>query len=289
MLQLVPGIGPIREQHLRSIGVSEWRDLLRIDGQMSLLPSRMDSAVLELEDRYAAEDVRFFYRLLPRRLSYLLALEFPHLVSFVDIKSTGLSRVYHTVTLVGWLGGDEYSYELVGRHGEISEEFLAGLSSRPLVVTFNGSLFDLPFLGSIAEMPDIASIDLRYLCFRFGYPGSQKVVEADLSISRPNAYSEVRGEDAPALWFKATRGDIPSLRRLVYYNFLDVRGMVRILKKVGRLALQADLTVTHKEVAEVSRAVGAAFQLPRVPQLLSRDLSAHDLTRESSPLLAQHF
>lgn len=277
---LFDGIGPERERQFRARGCRDWQDLLS-GRQLSFFPSPLEEQVARAEERYAARDARFFYERLPTKLAYLLCQEFPDQVTLLDIEATGLSRVYHHITLVGWASCGEYSHQLLGRGKTPSPQLLEVLQAAPLTMTFNGNLFDLPFLRSIIDLPPLCPVDLRFLAFRLGYSGSQKVVEETLGISRPAGFRTVRGEDAPALWFRATRGDARALKRLVDYNYLDVRGMAQVYRRLLPRALAAD----GQRAATSRRTVLPVPTRPGYPIRVVRDDWLPAVADDARPLL----
>lgn len=107
-----------------------------------------------------------------------------------------------------------------------------------IIVTFNGSLFDLPFLR--AAFPDLkippVHIDLRFLAKRVGLSGGQKSIEQELGIKRPSAVHDIRGDSAPILWHKYRRGSLDAFKLLIEYNHCDIEGMKHIFDDVvGKL------------------------------------------------------
>jgi uncharacterized protein YprB with RNaseH-like and TPR domain/predicted nuclease with RNAse H fold/dephospho-CoA kinase len=233
--QHLPGIGPRKEQQLWRSGVTSWDELDRSrEQQLSFFSD--DSAVeLTHSSRVALEerDVAFFATRLTTAELYRIAFAFPEDTLFLDIETTGLSKFYNKTTLAGWSIGESYAYWL---RGTDPSALLQAISEARIVVTFNGTMFDLPFLQN--EFPGIKfpplHIDLRYAARRIGWSGGQKKVEAQLGISRTAEIRAVRGEEAPLLWYRYIRGDVKALQKLVDYNYADVRGMRRILDAVGR-------------------------------------------------------
>lgn len=253
MLTLVPGIGPGRAERLRREGVDTWSQILD-HGQLSLFPSQENFAVERLQHLLEAKDVHSLSSLTPGKYKYLLALEFPELVTFLDIETTGLSHIYHTLTLVGYCGESQWHAEIMGRGAMFSEDFRDRLASAPILVTFNGILFDIPFLQSNETLPRHESLDLRFLSRRLGYSGSQKSVEEQLGIRRPRSIGGVRGEQAPALWHRTIRGDRRALSSLLKYNYYDVRGLYAILLRLAPEALVADGIARHRSSGMISEA-----------------------------------
>jgi uncharacterized protein YprB with RNaseH-like and TPR domain/predicted nuclease with RNAse H fold/dephospho-CoA kinase len=235
------GIGPDREQALWKSGVATWDDFERkYQPQFSLFSGNTrDSAVLrELELSRKALDERqleYFAEKLPKREHYRLAYAFPEDTIFLDIETTGLSRYYDYITLVGLARGSSYQVHL---RGSDPRPLVEAVNSAKVVVTFNGSLFDLPFLkqefGQL-RVPKV-HVDLRFLARRVGLQGGQKELEERLSLKRPAEIADVRGDSAPVLWHRFRRGDEEALRKLILYNHSDVHGMKGIFDVVaGRL------------------------------------------------------
>ena len=207
------GVGEKTERGLWTSGVLSWREFEARRSQPRQLSmfsiEEDDSASSELFDSWTAlraENADYFATGLPKHEHYRIALTFPSKTLFLDIETTGLSLYYDTITLVGWSFNDEYGVYIKGGN---SEPLRAALSRAKAIVTFNGSLFDLPFLRN--EFPDLgipaAHVDLRFLARRVGFPGGQKHVESSMGWQRLGALADLRGEAAPVLWHRYRRGD----------------------------------------------------------------------------------
>jgi uncharacterized protein YprB with RNaseH-like and TPR domain/predicted nuclease with RNAse H fold/dephospho-CoA kinase len=152
-------------------------------------------------------------------------------VLFLDVETTGLSRHYDELTLVGWLSDGVYRVHVAG---DDPEPFLSSLRSSSALVTFNGTLFDLAFLAkSFPGLPlPKAHADLRFLARRVGLTGGQKAIEKQLGIEVRDGVEDLDGAQAVLLWHRYLRGDLESLRRLIEYNRSDVVAMRHILDEV---------------------------------------------------------
>jgi uncharacterized protein YprB with RNaseH-like and TPR domain len=120
------------------------------------------------------------------------ALAEPHRVLFLDIETTGLSRYYDHITVIGWNLGAEYQ---VGLATEPPDDLARAISKATTLVTFNGTLFDVPFLRKTfpsLSMPE-THIDLRYLARRVGLVGGQKKIEQVLGIGLRKGFANVDG------------------------------------------------------------------------------------------------
>ena len=233
--QHLPGIGAAKEATLRSEGLRDWKDLLSPSTEQRDLFGKRNSelgcAVEASEEALAKEDVKFFKERLPRREYYRIAASFPDRCVFLDIESTGLSRYYDQVTLVGWSTGSRYEV-LIDPTETIELE--RDLRALPILITFNGTLFDLPFLANRfnTDWSAVTHVDLRYLARRAGLTGGQKKIEVTIGFERETRLDGVSGAEAVGLWFDYKEGDLSALRKLVRYNHADIEGMKSIFERV---------------------------------------------------------
>jgi uncharacterized protein YprB with RNaseH-like and TPR domain/predicted nuclease with RNAse H fold/dephospho-CoA kinase len=235
------GVSERRERELWRYGILTWEALRRqIATGSSLLrgwsAERLAKALEDCRTPLAEQDVAFFASRFPRREYYRLALSFPRETIFLDIETTGLSLYYDYITLVGWSIADLYGLYL---RGDSTDRLREALSRAKVIVTFNGSRFDLPFLRQ--EFPDLpipaAHVDLRFLARRVDLSGPQKEIERRLRLRRGGDIASLDGRSAPLLWHEYRRGDLGALRRLIQYNHADIEGMKHILDVVVRRLL----------------------------------------------------
>ena len=118
-------------------------------------------------------------------------------------------------------------------------------SGSRLLVTFNGSQFDVPFFAS-PTLPqarlDQAHIDLRFVLASLGFKGGLKVIENRLGLRRDPTIQDVDGFEAVRLWHRYQRGDKAALQKLILYNMTDVANLVELAEigvglKSARVAL----------------------------------------------------
>lgn len=180
----------------------------------------------------------------------LAALEDATRVLFLDVETTGLSRHYHELTLVGWMIGGVHRVYV---DGDDPHSLLSSLQTAAALVTFNGTLFDVPFLRKTfpeIEIPNVHA-DLRFLGRRAGLTGGQKAIEKELMISVRDGAEDIDGAQAVLLWHQYIRGDVHSLRRLIHYNRCDVMAMSYILDKVlERLVVDPDFWFRHSSFSQ---------------------------------------
>ncbi|MFQ5919297.1 MAG: ribonuclease H-like domain-containing protein [Thermoplasmata archaeon] len=227
----VPGIGYVTERKLWDGGLESWDAYLQDPEAVWLGPvrgARLQEALHESQERLHARDHRFFATNLPRREYWRAYETFRDSVAYVDIETTGLESDHDEITLIGLFDGAElrYFYE------DSLEDFPAALDRYQLLVTFNGSTFDVPFLQRTfpALRVDQIHIDLRYLFARLGMKGGLKAIEKRLDIRRSRATEGVRGWDAVYLWRRYQKGDEEALRILLQYNGEDVVNLKPLLE-----------------------------------------------------------
>lgn len=164
-----------------------------------------------------------------RRL--LAAVDKDKAVLFLDIETTGLSRYYDEITLVGYMIDGLYNVYI---RGDDPQPLLEALAAADTLVTFNGTLFDVPFLLQTFEDAIIPNthVDLRYAVRRTGLSGGQKVVETMLGIDVRAGLEDIDGAEAVLLWHRYQRGDLDALKLLTRYNLADVQGLCLLLDYV---------------------------------------------------------
>ena len=219
----LPGIGLKTERRLWAAGCGHWLDLLRAM-ESGTAPIRPRSGVREgLEASLHSlreKDSAFFASRLPRDQIWRLFPVFRGRTAYVDIETTGLGRGLDHITSIALYDGDRARTYV---HGENLEEFEDDIAEYGLIVTFNGSRFDLPFLRNQLRprLPE-AHIDLRFLLKSLGVSGGLKRCEDRFGLGRCEL-GGVDGYAAVLLWqaYEATgRRDV--LETLLAYNVQDV-------------------------------------------------------------------
>lgn len=238
--QHMKGVGKKTERALWEKGVLSWDAYVpKKDYQLALLGDFGACFIQRSMEAYEQGDTAFFSRYLPRSEYYRIALTYPEETLFLDIETTGLSLYYDQITIVGWSVGNKYG--LFVRGGDPSL-LLQSLKSAKVIVTFNGTMFDLKFLEK--KFPNIfippVHIDLRFLTKRIGLSGGQKIIETKIGFKRPHSVKEMEGESAPILWYRYRRGDLKALKRLILYNHSDIEGMKCILDHAIRGIYEQD-------------------------------------------------
>lgn len=165
--------------------------------------------------------------------------------AYLDIETTGLSRDFHEITVIGLYlveGSSEKCLQWVGDEicVEALHESLQGVES---LFTYNGSRFDLPFIQGRLGI-DLNQLcrhrDLMYDCWNSNLFGGLKRVERRLGIERE--LPDIGGYDAVRLWWRYVNdGDADALDTLVRYNREDVINL-KVLKDILLLHLDGVYT-----------------------------------------------
>jgi uncharacterized protein YprB with RNaseH-like and TPR domain len=236
----VRGVGESTERDLWAAGVTSWDEFAGQPGPVGpTLAERIEAFVDEASARLAAGDADYFGRRFPDGEAWRLYENFRDDACFFDIETTGLDRDRDRVTTVSAHRGGETTTLVRG------EDLTAGaladlLGDAPLLVTFNGARFDVPFLESSFGVDlDRPHLDLLYPCRRLDLTGGLKPVERSLGIERDRP--DISGRDAVRLWRAHERGDADALETLVSYNREDAVNLRpladRVCERLHRVAV----------------------------------------------------
>jgi uncharacterized protein YprB with RNaseH-like and TPR domain/predicted nuclease with RNAse H fold len=236
----IAGIGRKTEWRLWQSGVATWDDLrtTSFGFRPGVLEALEDSAQA-LQD----EDVDYFFSALPPRDRWRTFSDFGRRFVAVDIETTGMS-VYDQVTVIGIEHEGVYRTFLRGSNLEEAAELINDADG---LITFNGTLFDLPFIRRTfpeVELP-VAHVDLRFLSRRVGWAGSLKTVEQLAALRRADGLADISGYGATVLWSCFDHdGDQAALEKLVLYNAADTC-VLRPLAELVTDRLLDDLRAQH--------------------------------------------
>jgi uncharacterized protein YprB with RNaseH-like and TPR domain len=217
----IPGIGPRTEQRLWERGILTWEQCLQY--KEPLFSSARDAFVRKnLQESLQNIDNILFFR---ERLSFgdlwRLFDTFKGRTVYLDIETTGGYGRIDEITVIGLYDGHNVHTFVNGLN---LNEFEIGIQCYDIVITFNGSLFDLPVI--MRHFPHIAlppvHIDLRFFLKKLGYRGGLKTIEKTFSLSRASEIEGMTGYDAVKLWRAYENGDRTALGRLIQYNTADI-------------------------------------------------------------------
>jgi hypothetical protein len=241
--QLVRGVGPAGERRLWRAGVACWRDLrgaaLPTASQRFALP--LGGAVEAAARALGRGDIERLANVLPAAEQWRLLGAFGEEAAYLDIETGDDVWGREGISAIGVLDRDGPRLLLAGRDLEAFPE----LARRwRLLVTFNGSSFDVPILRRAFPdwTPPAAHVDLRHALARLGHHGGLKAIEnelAELALARPRHLQGIDGWDACGLFRRGRDGDRRALQLFAEYNMYDVVNL-RTLAAYAYNALAAE-------------------------------------------------
>ena len=154
--------------------------------------------------------------------------------AYLDIETTGLSRIYSDLTVIGIAleNGTELKVVQLIENNLYVEKLIKVLDGVHEIYSYNGSRFDLPFIKAklgIDLNVHFRHTDLMYGCWKQNLKGGLKAVERLLNINRQ--LTDVDGYMAVQLWWDyINNNNRQSLKKLLAYNQEDIVNL-RILRR----------------------------------------------------------
>ncbi|MFC3958262.1 ribonuclease H-like domain-containing protein [Halovivax cerinus] len=225
----VRGVGEKTERKLWKAGVTHW-DEFEHDVVGPTLSTRIETFIETASDRLERAQYGFFADCLPANSQWRLFENAGSDACYLDIETTGLSRHRDVVTTVSMHQGG--STETLVRGRDLTRQRLAErLADAPLLVTFNGRRFDVPFIEHAFDLDlQVPHMDLYSACRTVGLSGGLSDVERQFGIERDDP--DISGRDAVRLWHEYERGDEAALETLVRYNQADTINLEPIARDV---------------------------------------------------------
>ncbi len=220
----LPGIAKKREELIWKQGVTDWNSFIEKKNINTISTQRKqfyNNFLEKTKTHLINGNSKHFSTLLPNGEKWRLYNHFKDNVCFLDIETSGY---YGDITVLGLYDGYETKTMVKGFNLD-PQTIKKELSKFDLIVTFNGSSFDLPVINRYYPntIPDIPHIDLRHCCSKLNLVGGLKKIEKQLNISRADEVQDLDGSEAVYLWqrWKST-GDKKHLNLLVQYNEEDI-------------------------------------------------------------------
>jgi uncharacterized protein YprB with RNaseH-like and TPR domain len=202
-----PGIGPHRERELWKRGYVDWTSFLDRHppgGWREVIAERLT------RDRAVSD--------LPRREAWRLVPDYLHRALYLDIETDGATGA---ITCIGTSDGTSVRAFVAGHD---LDRFPQALEQAELLVTYNGTHFDLPILQERFPAVDFDAflhLDLRFPLHRMGCKGGLKGAERALGIERPASIRNADGWTAVLLWRAHRQGHPRALDTLRRYCLED--------------------------------------------------------------------
>ena len=157
--------------------------------------------------------------------------------AYLDIETTGFSRYYCDLTVIGIAleNGRKCQVVQLIESNLSKKRLLKALKDVDELYSYNGSRFDLPFIETklgVDLKQCFKHTDLMYDCWQQGLKGGLKVVERLLGIQR--RLTGVDGYMAVQLWYDyVNNNNKRALRMLLEYNQEDVVNLRVLRRKLG--------------------------------------------------------
>jgi uncharacterized protein len=225
----VPGIGYKTETEIWNKGVLTWHDLAKRNfkiletGNEAFIKIFIEQSIRELD----CGNIHYFRGTVPSNSLWRLFPDFRHSMAYLDIETTGFGKGGDHITTIAMYDGKNIHYYVRGQN---LAKFKDDIKHYKVIVTYNGTCFDLPFIRrEMGISLDQAHIDLRYLLQGLGYTGGLKGCEQKLGLDRGDLKG-VDGYFAVLLWRDYRRnGNTKALETLLAYNILDVVNLEKLM------------------------------------------------------------
>lgn len=176
----------------------------------------------------------YFCRKLPRAEQWRVFPEFSHSVAYLDIETSGAPDDNYITTIAMYDGHSLFHYVT----GDNLTDFVDDIRRYNIIVTYNGSCFDIPFIeNSFGIKLTQGQIDLRWILTSLGLKGGLEGCERSLGLDR-RELDGVNGYFAVLLWSDYWKnGNEKALQTLLAYNVLDAVNLEVLLAMAYNLKL----------------------------------------------------
>lgn len=228
----LPGIGPKKVAAINDAGIENWQQFEAatvIKGLPQKLIDKTKGEMQRWQEIVEAHDLSYIATHLPSKYHWLFYRGFKNDITYFDIETTGLSRDYHQITMVGTLRDGHYDV-LIDGEGLCLDALESIIDKTKMFVSFNGRGFDIPFLRHAYPQIDWDKphLDLRFAAASVGYKCGLKQLEHELGIARNSNVEGVTGYEAVLLWWDYQGGNEGALELLKRYLYADVHNLEKI-------------------------------------------------------------
>lgn len=241
------------EKNIWKQGIKDWEDFLNSEKIKGIGEKRKlyyNRRLLEARNALYNFNSSYFIDKLPPKEMWRLYDFFRDDTIFLDIETSGVTK-HDDVTVIGLFDG--FDTKIMIKNINLGYKLLKKeLKNYKLIVTFNGSSFDIPFIKKRYPdlLPNIPHFDIHSVCHRVGLTGGLKEIEKKFGIKRNPIVEKMYGGDPLRLWkiYRAT-GDDYYLKLLIEYNEEDVIN----LKKITEYCVQELKLLFLKMMQPVNR------------------------------------
>lgn len=231
---LLKGIGPFGERRLWEHDILTWEAFLECPHPPGMSLDRKliyDQQLKKAQDHLRSGQSTYFKKHLKQADHWRLYERFGSNALFLDIETTGGPAHSSDVTIIGLYRQGKMTSLIQGKNLtelRLQEE----LEESDLLVTFFGSVFDMPFLrAKFPSLPNnLPHFDLCFAARRLGLTGGLKAIEQDIGLVRPPDLLGLDGWAAVQLWNDWLQGREKSLQTLIRYNEADTKNLEPLAK-----------------------------------------------------------
>ncbi len=240
----VKGIGHKSEEKFWHKGYLTWEDFIRRGGT-SKKNHLIKLELVKSKNALETKDYSYFQNRLAKIERWRFFDYLRSSVAYIDIETTGFKSGNNYITTIALYDGKEVKYYVYGKN---LKKFKQDIKNYDLIVTYNGDLFDLPFIKQYfnIDLPQF-HIDLRWIFANLGYRGGLKGIEKALGISR-GELDGVTGYFAVLLWreYKKNKNK-RALDTLIAYNIEDVINLEYLMFTAYNVKLK-ELSIYKEEL-----------------------------------------
>ncbi len=229
----LPGIGEKTERHLWKSGIITWTDLLNAGRGDLPRGLGLDHLKCDLElsiKSYTEGSWKYFDSRIPLNHKWRAYPDLADKALYLDIETTGFGN---DITVIGIYDGVKARTYVADIN---LEQAVDDIERFPLVITFNGTRFDMPVIRQRFpyNMFEHIHIDLMYPLRKLGYRGGLKRIEERTGLCRSGGTAGLTGWDAVRLWREYRGGRKDSLDRLLRYNEEDIMNLKPLMERTCR-------------------------------------------------------
>ncbi|MEM3038883.1 MAG: ribonuclease H-like domain-containing protein [Thermoplasmata archaeon] len=226
---MIQGIGLKREEQLWKNGITdfdEFTDATALPGISQDLTPILKERANEAKRRILLNDREWIADALPEQEKWrMLSLVGDRSVA-LDVECAKINRTIAPV-LVSVCRRGKGCTTLIRGEDLYWDRLAKLLHGTDILLTFNGSSFDLPLLRRCGfKLDGFIHLDLRRFSRRAGLAGGLKRIERTMGIRRPRELEYSTGSQASYLWnLWASRGSRRAIDLLIDYNRRDAESL----------------------------------------------------------------
>lgn len=234
--QILPSVGAKKEMNIWESGVRDWNEFLSTDTVSCMKPQmkeKGDEILSQASELLDLGECHLLADMMPKGEHWRMYRHFKDDVAYLDIETDGLSRdaLVTVVTVHRKSGTTTLTQGFDLDSGNLAD----ALDGAQMLVSFNGSCFDVPVLrNSFPEVDfDMPHYDLRFASRKVGYRGGLKPLEIELGLHRDEDIADIDGAAAVRLWKQWVRNqDRDALDMLTEYNRADTVNLEYIADRI---------------------------------------------------------